>query len=512
VKLVKIATSASRTRSTIGLHWLMEEMNLRTPAPFVRSESVSGARKTYQSPAGTIELYPASYAPRDIWGHLRFALRYEPVDLGVLAAFFSAVNPPELQQWIQTASTGVFARRAWYLFEMLTGRHLDMPDVAPTGYAPLLNPEMHVTTTGFRVQRQRILDNLLGNNEYCPLIRRTSGLDGWMAQDFGQMFQEQVIGVKPGVVHRATQYLFTKETKSSFAIEGETPAADKASRFVRALQHIADFDTTKKDSFVELQRLIVDGRYAIDNWRSLPVWVGTTVSSDMEVVHLVGPKPEDLPSLMDGWMRAVARTLNGEVNAVCVAAIAGFGFVYLHPFEDGNGRIHRFLIHYALAKVGFTPPGVVFPVSAYMLRNAKVYDQALEFLSNKINALVDFRIDYGTDGVPRIHISGETASLYRFPDLTFQAEYLYRAVDDTIRTDMKMELAFLASYDRAMAAAKEIVDMPDLRASLLVRLILQNHGHLSTRKRKQFSELRDEEIERIERAIAEASAVREVGK
>lgn len=50
-----------------------------------------------------------------------------------------------------------------------------------------------------------------------------------------------------------------------------------------------------------------------------------------------------------------------------------------------------------------------------------------------------------------------------------------------------------------------IVDMPDRRASLLVRLILQNNGRLSQTKRATFSELRDEEISAIEEAVASLS-------
>jgi len=50
--------------------------------------------------------------------------------------------------------------------------------------------------------------------------------------------------------------------------------------------------------------------------------------------------------------------------------------------------------------------------------------------------------------------------------------------------------------------AKEIVDMPDRRASLLVRLIMQNKGGLAKNKRDMFSEITDEELARIEKSIA----------
>lgn len=487
----------SPSETTIGLHRLIEEGNLRVAPPFVRSEVTTGVRKTQEKVTGTLELYPVSYAPKDTWGHLRFAMRYEPIDLGVLAAFFQVIDKTELEVWVRGESTGIFARRAWYLFELITGKALDVPDVPPTGYAPLLNPDAHITAAGIHIQRQKIVDNLLGSREYCPLIRRTSDLEGWMGQDFKAVFQKTVGGVSPSVLERAVQYLFTKETQSSFAIEGETPAPDRSRQFVQALQVAGDFDTASKDAFVRLQKEIVDARFALEDWREVQNYIGSLAPDYSPIVHYVCPKPTDLSSLVGGWMSSVARIEAGQVNPVCVAAITGFGFVYLHPFEDGNGRLHRFLIHHSLAKLGFTPPGVLFPVSAAMLRNRNVYDQALESLSRKLRPLIDYRLD----DVGHMSVLGETASLYRYPDLTLQSEYLYRVIADTIATDMRMEVGFLERYDKAIEAVREVVDMPGQRASFLVRLILQNHGKLSKTKRRQFKELRDEEIAAIELAI-----------
>lgn len=49
-----------------------------------------------------------------------------------------------------------------------------------------------------------------------------------------------------------------------------------------------------------------------------------------------------------------------------------------HPFLDGNGRIHRFLIHDLLTRDSLTEQGLIIPVSAHMLNNMKDYDAALE--------------------------------------------------------------------------------------------------------------------------------------
>jgi len=184
-------------------------------------------------------------------------------------------------------------------------------------------------------------------------------------------------------------------------------------------------------------------------------------------------------------------------DAVVAAAAAAFGFVFLHPFDDGNGRIHRFLVHHILTKLGFTPPRVLFPVSAAMLREREAYDRVLERYSSSVLPF----ISYDLDAEGRMTVHNETASLYRFFEATSHAEYLYHCIEETIRRDLGEEIGFLVVFDAAMRKALQIVDMPDRRASLLVRLILQNHGKLSHGKRPTFAEIKDDELHRIEDAV-----------
>ena len=75
-----------------------------------------------------------------------------------------------------------------------------------------------------------------------------------------------------------------------------------------------------------------------------------------------------------------------------------------------------------------------------------------------------------------------------------------------MREDLKEELGFVAVYDAAFVAVRDIVDMPDKRASLFMRLCMQNGGKLSKAKRGEFKEISDAEIASMETAIQEVIA------
>jgi hypothetical protein len=463
----------------------------------VRSFVTRGARRTTVSGRTVSEFYPQRFKQETVVGNLKFAMRYEPIDLGVLHAAFKALDRTELEGWVRGEPTGIFARRAWYLYELFTGDTLDAPDVPSGGYVDILNAKLHLTSPGKKVSRQRVNDNLLGGKDYCPLIRRTEKLGGWTAANLAEEAKLITDSVDPATLARAVQYLYTKETKSSFEIEGEAVGSRRAERFVAALHEAAGFDPTDKQSFIQLQNSIVDPRYAARDWRDEQNYVGQTMSDYREHVHFAAPRPEDVPGLMGGWMAAAKRLEGAGIDPVSVAAALSFGFVFLHPFEDGNGRIHRFLVHHVLARTGFTPKGIIFPVSAVMLRDMAGYDEVLRSYASSILPFVDYSLDAGG----RMTVRNETAHLYRYWDATAFAEYLYGCVNETIRRDLKEEIGFLSVFDEAMRKAAEVVDMPNRRASLLVRMILQNGGTLSKTKRPKFPELTDSEIDAIEAAV-----------
>jgi hypothetical protein len=195
-------------------------------------------------------------------------------------------------------------------------------DLTSGPYIDLLDQGLHLVGPS-RIRRQRVFDNLLGNRAYCPLIRRTEKLNADLKKDLTERARALVAAVEPAVLKRAIHYLFTKETKSSFAIEGEAPSKDRTERFVSALMRADKFDPTNKQSFIELQNVIVDPRYAQKDWRHIQVYVGETLPDYSQDVHFVCPQASRC-LVSHGWLDANDGPFVGggqRCSSICLAAV-----------------------------------------------------------------------------------------------------------------------------------------------------------------------------------------------
>lgn len=459
-----------------------------------------GARRVETQGGVTREIYPAAYWPGETLAHhLEFALKYDGVNLAILEGLFRQADRGELTEYVRGKPNSKYARRLWFLYEFLTGERLPLEDLRQGSYVDLLEPERYYTAGGTRRERrQRVNNNLLGDRRFCPIVRRTDCLRSWEERDLPGRCRALVARYPAAVLSRAFSYMYNRETKSSFAIENLSPDASRLERFM-ALLHLAEReDFCTKEKLVELQNLTVDPRFRDTDYRGDQNYVGETIAWGEERIHYVSPKPEDLPGLMDGLLASHGIMQRGGVHAVVHAAVVAYGFVFLHPFEDGNGRIHRVLIHNILARRGYTPEGVLFPVSAAMLNDRPAYDASLEAFSKPLVPLVDAVLD--EEG--RMTVRNETALWYRSIDMTAQVEALFRFIDTTIDTELAVELEFLARYDAATGAMKEVVDMPDRLVDLFIRFCLQNNGRLSPKKRRRhFPMLTDDEVAALEECV-----------
>jgi Fic family protein len=494
-------TSEATQNRLAGYAFLIEKYQLNVLSNWhTSSVSQTGTLRSTIQDGRTETIYPLSYWPGDnAVNHIEFALKYDGVNLGVLSALFDAVPEEEITGWIASTPIGKYARKTWFLFEFLTGKILPLPDLTKGNYIELLESDLYYTTApGRRIQRQRVIDNLLGVSAFCPIIRRTDKLASMEGIDLLKRCEEVVTAYPPELLRRALSYLYSKETKSSFEIEHIKPSASRTEKFIGLLEMAEKRDFCEKAQLIDVQNRIVDPRFRDADYRKSQNYIGQTVSYQKQVVHYICPKHEDVNSLMEGMISSHENMKKGDVPAVIHAAAISYGLVFIHPFEDGNGRIHRFLIHNILSLRGVTPKGLMFPVSASMLKNQALYDHSLEAFSNLLMRLVE----YDLDDEGRMTLAGETGRMYRYIDMTVQAETLYDFVMLTIEHELVEELNFLAGYDKTKKAIQEIVDMPDRLIDLFIQICLQNNGRLSLKKREShFNFLTDNELARMEEAV-----------
>ncbi len=499
----------SNTRRPAGYLLLLQRYSLRCLPHHVESYVTHGTRQTHSTPVKTVERYPRTYWPGESdFEHLEFALKREGLHLQLLRALLPRLAADDLIAYIRSKPTSTYARRIWFLYEEFSGRRLDLPDVTQGNYVDLLDPRDYYAGPAVRSPRHRVNNNLPGTTAFSPLVRRTKTLKAAVARKLEQRCRQVIETIPPELYARALQFLYTKETKSSYAIERETPDQKRSQRFAELLRDAAQRDYLLKDHLVTLQQNIVEPRFINNGWRDSideQNYVGRSISLTEEEIHFVAPRPQDLAELMSAYLDASRRVLNSELHPVVAAALIAYPFVFLHPFTDGNGRIHRFLLHYVLSFRRFAPDGVVFPISATMLHRPQDYDSSLESFSKPLLSLVDYQLD--SQG--RMTVSNDTREFYRYVDCTALSEMLFSFVEETIEKELPAEILFLQQYDTARRLMRDVVDLPNRYADLFVRLCLQGNGTLSKAKRQlpDYAMLSDEEIAGLEAAVVEAFAL-----
>jgi hypothetical protein len=486
-----------------GYAALIQRYALAIPLP-PRLAGIAGRHH----PVSTAEwlLLTPRHAPDDtLQGHLEFAIKWEGVDLAVLAALFKVIAAEDIAVLVRETPTGKISRRVWFLYEWLTGATVDVPDPGKITAVRVIDPrQQFALETGELSSRHKVVNNLPGTPDFCPLVRRTGTLEQDAASALGVRAREVIGRTHPDVVARAAAFLLLSDSKASFQIEGEQPSRERATRWARAIG-LAGTSSLTVQELERLQKIVIgDDRFVRLGLRTDGGFIGEhdRITGEPVPEH-VSARADDLASLIPGLVEYERRALAGGMDPVVAAAVVAFGFVYIHPFEDGNGRLHRWLIHHVLATAGYNPPGVVFPVSAAILREIESYRSVLRSYSEPLLPLVQWKpTDRGN-----LEVLNRTGDFYRYFDATRHAEFLYRCVRETVERDLPSEVEYLEAYDRFSRAVQELVDMPNRTVDLLHRFLRQNGGRLSKRARSgEFASLTDLEVQQVETLFAGSGA------
>lgn len=480
----------------LGAAWLARSYAvLPLGRPPVLSQ-IGGRRATQIDDGFYLETYPEAMRPEaKPAAHLQFHLRHEVPHLEFLSRLFTRSGPDFVQAWVTLEPTGQYARRAAFLYEWLTGQALEVPQRLGGNYVNAIDDSKLVAASSekaVKVQRWRVNDNLPGTRHFCPLVVKTDSVMQAAHLDIAHLYSQLTAEFGEDLLMRAAVWLTLRESKASFAIEGETDQTSRIQRFADVMARRTGQGELPLSNAIlaELQQDILGERTTITHFgvRQSPVFVGETVRFQ-EVVHYVAPPAAEIKLMLQGLQVFLDRT-QGQ-SAVMRSAVVAFGFVYIHPLADGNGRVHRFLVNDILRRDGVIPESVILPISAVISDDAgerRAYDNVLDQVSKPLMQAVREHTNFAPvqttylDGVvSNFEFQGAEYArpLWCFPDLGPHLVFLAHVIRRTLTEQMRDESRHLRRHSQARAALKEVVEMPDQQADRLLRSIEQNHGVLS---------------------------------
>lgn len=435
---------------------------------------------------------PAAMAPRpdDLVGHLLFALKHEGVNLQVLAAAMPHIPPEPLAAAFAEAPTGQYIRMLCSAWEHFTGRQVVPQPVITTGYVDLFDANRYFTARAERDPRWRVNFNGLGNWNYCATVERTPAIEHAVGADVLGAARTFLAGLGKELLDRTLNWAYLHETQDSYAIEQEAPSEDKSRTFIRLLQQAHEPRALDEDYLVELQALIVSNplNQAVQ-YRTEQNWLADGGRGALGVTY-VPPRPDDLPALMDSWV-TFANTCSATMDPIMAASIASFGFVFLHPFMDGNGRLSRFLFHKTLCQSGQLERGTLLPVSVAMKRHEAEYLAVLREFSRPARALVNVKA--GGEGDFDFTFKGDD-KIFRYWDATSCVEFGLRMAQEALEVELREETNFIAHFDAVRKAIDARFDLRGSTLASLVSIALHAEGTISKNKRKRYGEEVSEEV------------------
>ena len=477
----------------VGYAALIGAYELQVPLPLTLC-AIGARHKVYEKNGWRI--YTPRHEPQaTLEGHLVFALKYEGLDLTILKRLFEVVLPADLEAIIRAKPTSAYMRRIWFLYEWLLESELDLPDAETGTYADIVDRKQQWAVKGETSKRHRVRNNLPGPRSFCPLVRRTEKLEHFVEAKLDEQARAVVDKIPANILARTAAFLLLKDSKSSYAIEGESPPHNRIQRWGKAIGEAGKYPLDQ-DEFLRLQRIVIGKeRFIRLGFRGEGGFVGEhEQGSRIPLPVHISARDEDLSALVQG-MIDFDRDYAGSIDPVIAAAVLAFGFVYIHPFEDGNGRLHRYLIHHVLTARGFNPTGLVFPVSSAILERIDDYRSVLESYSERLLPLVEWE---PTEKM-NVRVLNDTSDFYKYFDATPHAEFIFECVRKTIENDLPEEAAFLERYDLFKTRVEAFVEMPASMVDLLFNFLKQNGGALSKRTReKEFAELTDDETAQLE--------------
>ncbi|RYH50403.1 MAG: Fic family protein, partial [Alcaligenaceae bacterium] len=415
------------------------------------------------------------------------------------------VSADEVVDALTQQPFSAYVRRIAFIWQKANGEELRLPWEPAGNYTQMFDPEDYFTGNSWeREPRLRVDFNGIGPYEYCPVVRRDDALQANGTEVLQRLKQWADDPLNAEILDRVMSWAYLSETRDSYAIENETPSPTKEQTFLQAMKHLQDRTHLTEEYLVGLQNVVIsDPSRAEQEFRSHQNWLQRGGHGSL-AVRYVPPPPEALESLMGGFMRMA--NAHDDVPPLIKAALVSFGFVFLHPFIDGNGRLSRLLAHHSLNFQNVLPDlngsPALLPLSVAMKKNEREYLAALESFSKPARALWeviyiadnDFVFNFKSSPMAYAHWDGQAA-----------AQFITACAESALLQSLIDEAVFIHAYDTVFEKIDRTYDLPNRTINLLIQWIRQNGCKMPERRRtaQELVGLRPDVVNGVEAIVSQ---------
>ena len=217
---------------------------------------------------------------------------------------------------------------------------------------------------------------------------------------------------------------------------GRKEEIQEALNAIKVYEEMAGFDPFSSKSLLKAHRIMMDGLIPDPGkWRTRNVGIlkGAAVSH-------IAPKADRVPHLMEDLLGFLKE---GTTHPLIRSCIFHYELEFIHPFQDGNGRIGRFW--HSLLLYHYHPAFEFIPVESLIREHQREYYSALEDSdrSGDSTAFVHFSLgiigqaleEFISSFIPKPLTAGERLARAKehFPDQDFSRKN-YRELFKTIST------------------------------------------------------------------------------
>ena len=427
----------------IGYEFLLSHIPLRMP-PLSRPAQVRPVTRIEEMPdLLAVPRHVAPAADASMLEHILFALKHESMRLAILHEALKLVPEEAMASALTAQRTGAYLRKAAFIWEKAHGRELPLPwDTTGGNYLDVFDRSTYYTGPVWeRSPRFRVNFNGIGPYEFCPVVRKSPALEQRGRDVLERLHTWAANPANAEIVDRVMSWAYLSETRDSYAIENESPSPDKERAFLGAMQHLRDRRDLSEDYLVELQNVVIPNDLKLEfAFRNEQNWLQRGGHGAL-AVRYIPPPPAHVAALTAGLVR-MANAREGDVPPMVKAALVSFGFVFIHPFIDGN----------------------------------------------------DFIFEFRSSPAVYAHWDGDAA-----------ASFVTACAELALEQSLIDETSFIQAYDGAFDQIDRAFDLPNRTINLLIQWIRQNNGRLPERRKSaaELTLLKPEELARIEAIVAD---------